>query len=165
VDNHNPCVGFDDDEAASGEGFCMNWTVGCWGRPGSNSAKVAAHIAHRANIPVMDFLSHPELPVPDNLIIVTSNLGDEEVPEDVERFLVSRGNEFRNWTIVEIGNYYGFDDWNYGAGNRIAMHFRYFKTANQTLIGVGIDSLPLIDFLTLDRWCDEVLLKDNCHAV
>jgi hypothetical protein len=143
----------------------MDWIVGCWGRAGSNSAKVASHISNRAKIPVLDFLFNPRLPVPNNLIIVTSNLGDEEVPEELERFLVKRGNEVRNWTIVEIGNYYGFDDFNFGAGNRIAMHFRDFENAKQVLIGVGIDSLPFIDLRTLDAWCNDVLLKAIENAV
>jgi hypothetical protein len=143
----------------------MGWIIGFWGRSGSNSAKVANHISNRANIPIVDFLADPQLAVPQNLIIVTSNLGDEEVPEDLERFLVKRGSEVRNWTIVEIGNYYGFDDWNFGAGNRIAMHLRGLKYARQILIGVGIDSLPMIDFRTLDSWCNEVLLKETENAV
>ncbi len=143
----------------------MEWIVGCWARPGSNSAKIATHISNRASIPIIDFLSDPGHPVPKKLIIVTSNLGDEEVPEDLERFLVKRGKEVENWTIVEIGNYYGFDDWNFGAGNRIAMYFRGFESASQSLTGVGIDSLPLIDFRTLDSWCNEVLLKEGENAV
>jgi hypothetical protein len=143
----------------------MEWIVGCWGREGSNSAKVASHIANRAGIPVLDFLADPHREVPNNLIIVTSNLGDEEVPEELERFLVKRGREVRNWTIVEIGNYYGFDDFNFGAGNRIAMHFRGLQTPRQVLTGVGIDSLPFIDFRTLDCWCSEILLKETENAV
>jgi hypothetical protein len=143
----------------------MEWIIGFWGRAGSNSAKVASHISNRAGIPIFDFVSNPQLQVPENLIIVTSNLGDEEVPEELERFLVKRANEVRNWTIVEIGNYYGFDDFNFGAGNRIAMHFRGFESASQILTGVGIDSLPFIDFRTLDSWCSEVLLKEAENAI
>ncbi len=142
----------------------MAWKVGCWGRPGSNSSKVAAHIARRAGIEVADFFAERDRPVPPQLLIVTPNLGDSEVPEEVERFLVARGPEIRQWVVVEIGNYYGFDDWSYGARERIALHLQSIGVADEALPGAGIDSLPLIDWATLDRWCDEVLLAEAAHV-
>jgi hypothetical protein len=142
----------------------MAWKIGCWGRPGSNSAKIAAHIAQRAGLEMIDFFSNREAAVPAKLVIVTPNHGDAEVQEDVENFLVARGQEVQQWVVLEIGNYYGFDDWGYGARDRIALFMKKNGKGDEALLGGGIDTLPMIDWATLDRWCDTVLQKEAAHV-
>jgi len=137
----------------------MTWEVGCWGRPGSNSAKIAAHVASRARLNLVDFFTQPGAPVPPCLIVVTPNHGDAEIQEDVEKFLVARGREVQRWVVLEIGNYYGFDDWSYGAREKIAAFLRKLGKGEEALPGAGIDTLPTIDWVTLDRWCDEVVAR------
>jgi hypothetical protein len=142
----------------------MGWKIGCWGRPGSNSAKIAAHIAQRGGVELVDFFTDRDAPVPQALVIVTPNHGDAEVQEDVEKFLVARGKEVQQWVVLEIGNYYGFDDWSYGARERIALFMKKNGKPDEALPGGGIDTLPLIDWATLDRWCDTVFRKEAAHV-
>jgi hypothetical protein len=142
----------------------MAWKIGCWGRPGSNSAKLAAHIAQRAGLEMVDFYGNRDAAVPSELVIVTPNHGDAEVQEDVENFLVARGREVQRWVVLEIGNYYGFDDWGYGARERIALFMKKNGKGDEALPGAGIDTLPQIDWATLDRWCDTVLTKETVHV-
>jgi hypothetical protein len=143
----------------------MTWTVGCWGRPGSNSAKIAARIAQRAGLGLVDFFSNRDASVPSHLVIVTPNHGDAEVQEDVEKFLVARGHEVQQWVVLEIGNYYGFDDWSYGARERIALFMKRHGKPDEALSGGGIDTLPHVDWATLDRWCDTVLRVEAAHVI
>lgn len=138
----------------------MSWEVGCWGRPGSNSARIAAHIAQRAGLEVINFYSEPEAQIPARLVIVTPNHGDAEVQEEVERFLLARGQGVQQWVVVEIGNYGGFDDWSFGARERIALFLKQIGKSDEALPGVGIDTLPRIDWTTLDRWCETVLKRE-----
>ena len=142
----------------------MAWKIGCWGRPGSNSAKIAAHIAQRAGLELVDFYGDRDAAVPAELVIVTPNHGDAEVQEDVENFLVARGREVQRWVVLEIGNYYGFDDWGYGARERIALFMKKNGKGDEALPGAGIDTLPHIDWATLDRWCETVLHKEAAHV-
>jgi flavodoxin len=143
----------------------MRWKVGCWGRPGSNSAKIAAHIAQRIGGELVDFHSRHDAPIPAHLVIVTPNHGDAEVQEDVEKFLVARGREVAQWVVLEIGNYYGFDDWSYGARERIALYMKKQGKPEEALPGGGIDTLPQIDWATLDRWCEMVLQEEAADVV
>ena len=142
----------------------MTWKVGCWGRPSSNSAKIAMHIAQRAGLEFVDFFSRSDASMPAKLVIVTPNHGDAELQEDVEKFLVARGKEIGQWVVLEIGNYYGFDDWSYGARERVALYMKKNGKPEEALPGAGIDTLPQIDWATLDRWCDTVFKKEAAHV-
>lgn len=142
----------------------MSWTVGCWGRPGSNSAKIAAHIAQRNGYALTDFFTQQVAAMPERLIILTPNHGDAEVQEDVEKFLVARGHEIQTWVVIEIGNYYGFDDWSFGARERIALYLKKLGKGEEALPGAGIDTLPQTDWKTIDRWCDMLAAKEADHV-
>jgi hypothetical protein len=146
----------------------MTWIVGIWGRPGSNSEKIALHIGNRIGAPVVNFVASPDAPMASHLVMVAANHGDAEVPEDIEKFLQRRGSEIDRWVVLEIGNYYGFDDWSYGARERIALYLDSIRKGGEVVPGAGIDTLPHIDWVTLDRWCDTIRsvvpAKDVAHA-
>jgi len=142
----------------------MMWKVGVWGRPGSNSHKIASHVGERVHIELADFFSQPGLAIPEGLVIVSPNYGDAEVPEDIEKFLINRSREINKWVVLEIGNYGGFDDWSFGARERIGLCMKKNGLSEEALPGVGLDTLPRIDWGTLDRWCDTVLKPGVDHV-
>ena len=135
----------------------MAWKIGLWGRPGSNSAKIASYVGERVGLEVIDFHTLPLTPIPDGLLIISPNHGDAEVPEDLEKFLLARGGEINNWVVLEIGNYGGFDDWSYGARERIALYMKQQGKKDEAFPGAGIDTLPRIDWHNLTRWCDTIV--------
>ena len=55
-----------------------------------------------------------------------------------------------NYVVCEIGNYYGYDDFELGAGRIIIKHMENLK-GNSLLPLYSIDTLPLLDERKLDK--------------
>ncbi|MFN0186055.1 MAG: hypothetical protein ACKVQR_19750 [Aquabacterium sp.] len=135
------------------------WTIGLWGRPESNAAKVASHLASRLQLPVVDYFSQPDAVTPASLLLVTPNMGDGEIPEPVEWFVRDRCATLTRFGVVEIGNFYGFDDWGFGAGDRIRKVLAG-RGLEEGIRPLSLDTLPQIDWDTLERWCTESAHED-----
>lgn len=90
----------------------------------------------------------------DLFIFVASTWGDGELQIDMEGFLVRWKHIFnlQQFVVCELGNYYGYDDFEFGALNIM----------REELLSVGglemfeplcFDSIPKKDWDTLKRWC------------
>lgn len=91
-------------------------------------------------------------------ILVASTWGDGELQEDMEHILVSDSlQSIKKVSLVELGNYYGYDDFSFGA----AEIMEKFLLGKGVIIEdiLSIDSLPKIDWETLERWIKECVNK------
>ncbi len=120
--------------------------------PNSNSMRVVERIRDR--IGISDFhVTAPQVPDDAEMawIIVVPNYGDGEIQAVMETYLVATRLPFRRFAVVELGNYYGFDDWGYGAADKVR---RLLESRGGRLFfsNLSMDSLPKMDWPTLDRW-------------
>jgi flavodoxin len=90
----------------------------------------------------------------DLLIFMASTWGDGELQADMERFLVHTPLQMggKPYVICELGNYYGYDDFEFGAAD-IIKHFLDAAGGKELVEPFSMDSLPLKDWDTLARWC------------
>jgi flavodoxin len=96
----------------------------------------------------------------DLLIFFAPTYGDEELQDDMENFLSICNNDLSGkfYAICELGNYYGYDDFSFGA-MRIISHKLDILNAKQFIQPLSMDSLPKKDWDALERWC--FLLNEN----
>lgn len=86
------------------------------------------------------------------LLLIASTWGDGELQDDMESLLV---RSIRLETpvgahLVELGNYYGYDDFEFGA---LAIMESLAQNLELTVWQrLSLDSFPKIDWSTLDRW-------------
>lgn len=95
----------------------------------------------------------------DRLFIVASTWGDGELQDCMETLLV-RSTPVKvpvDTHIVELGNYYGYDDFEFGALKIMEECASQLGLAIKSRISV--DSLPRIDWETVDRWIKTELGK------
>lgn len=102
---------------------------------------------------VADFPNAESLATFDLLVFVCPTYGDEELQEDMERFLV--GSDFRldkvKYVICETGNYYGYDNFSFGAMNIIEDRLLSLG-ASKYCQGLSLDTLPRVSWHVLERW-------------
>lgn len=91
----------------------------------------------------------------DLLIFLASTWGDGELQVDMENFFVRYQFDLQGkpYAICELGNYYGYDDFEFGA-LRIMQHHLKLWGGREFLEPFSMDSLPRKDWGGLTRWCD-----------
>jgi|GEM_PF-771223 len=91
----------------------------------------------------------------DLLLFFSSTWGDGELQADMESFLVREALRLdgKPYAICELGNYYGYDDFNFGA-ERILQYFLEAAGGIELVEPFSMDSLPYKDWVGLSRWCD-----------
>lgn len=89
----------------------------------------------------------------DHVIFLIATYGDQELQDDFEKFLISIKADLngKKFSICEIGNYYGYEDFSTGAGN-IVESYLIERGAKKYLTTTSIDTLPLIDWRQVDQW-------------
>src|SRR3569832_617502 len=85
----------------------------------------------------------------------TTTRRDDEQQADKESFLVREALRLdgKPYAICELGNYYGYDDFNFGA-ERILQYFLEAAGGIELVEPFSMDSLPYKDWVGLSRWCD-----------
>lgn len=99
-------------------------------------------------------------PTYDLLIFFSSTWGDGELQVDMEAFLVREALQLHGqpYVICELGNYYGYDDFNFGA-ERILHYFLDAAGGVELAEPFSMDSLPHKDWIGLERWCQLINQK------
>jgi flavodoxin len=90
----------------------------------------------------------------DLLIFLASTWGDGELQVDMEHFLARPLPvlDGKAYTICELGNYYGYDDFEFGALHIMQRQIRD-SGAVEWYEPFCMDSLPRKDWGGLKRWC------------
>ena len=89
----------------------------------------------------------------DTFIFILSNVGDEELPPEMEEFLFKLKLKKKSYFVCELGNYFGFEDY---CGCKKEL-FKIMDQLEWKLISdVSIDSLPKLDKVKLDQWVESI---------
>jgi flavodoxin len=91
----------------------------------------------------------------DVLVFLASTWGDGELQVDMERFLVGHPVDLsgKRYAICELGNYYGYDDFEFGA-LRILQYQLQQWGGRELVEPFCMDSLPRKDWTGFARWCN-----------
>lgn len=89
----------------------------------------------------------------DLLLLFTPTYGDEELQEEMERFVAGLNLDLsgRTFAICELGSYYGYDDFSFGA-MRILRRRLLELNALELCSPLSLDSLPRLAWDQLWRW-------------
>lgn len=91
----------------------------------------------------------------DVILFVCPTYGDEELPPAMEQFLMSIKEQDKQYVICELGNYYGYDDFRFGALKIIDAHLKNLGW-REFFPALSLDSMPYIDWDTFNRWKEEL---------
>lgn len=120
--------------------------------PASNTMKVVEFIQERTGASAYH-VDDQTRPAGDGLrwVVVVPNYGDGEIQAVMENFIVEREYDIREFSVVELGNYYGMDDWAFGAAGKLARVLEA-RNARPFFSHLSLDTLPKIDWDTLGKW-------------
>lgn len=85
------------------------------------------------------------------VIVVCPTYGDDELPQAMEDYLQRLTVTGKKYTICELGNYYGYDSFHFGAA-KIINKVLEGKGWVKSFPGLSLDSLPQIDWPVFDAW-------------
>jgi flavodoxin len=110
---------------------------------------IAKIISKKLNCKIALIEENPCLSNYDIVIIVVSNVGDEELPQLMENYLLTITERNKKYIICELGNYFGYE--NYQGCKNVAI--KLLNTLNwQKLSDYSLDTLPSIDIDGLYNW-------------
>ena len=91
----------------------------------------------------------------DLLLFLASTWGDGELQIDMEHFFASQHIDLsgKRYAICELGNYYGYDDFEFGALRIMQYHLQQWR-GREFVEPFCMDSLPRKDWDGLARWCN-----------
>ncbi len=140
----------------------------CHGRTRKVVEHVRARLAVEVDVHDAKEVADPAaLAMYDILFVFCPTYGDEELQPDIESFLLRFDTRLdgRLFTVCELGNYYGYDDYTFGALRIIRSH--WVALGARELCGpLSLDSLPQVPWGHLDRWiarCNEALGQHVGH--
>ena len=119
----------------------------------SNKTK---QIAESFDLPVVEI--HEELPEFNRIIIICPTYGDEELPWEMESFLLNLKIANKDYAICEVGNYFGYDWSEFGAAT-IIKHELTKRSWHLIFPVLTLDATPKVDWGCLKNWKDQLFLK------
>lgn len=87
----------------------------------------------------------------DIVLFMCPTYGDEELPHAMEDFLTNLTVENKSYVICELGNYYGYDDFEFGSKKIIEYNLKNLKWT-KFYKGLSLDSMPNVDWKTFNKW-------------
>lgn len=98
------------------------------------------------------------------LLFFVPTYGDEELQDDMENFIIKCKLDLseKYFAVCELGNYYGYDDFIFGAMPIIYKSLVALK-AKPFLTPLSLDSLPKKDWALLEKWCYKLNSKYFDH--
>ena len=136
----------------------MHRTVLVFGSSRGNTKLVANRVAETFSqpvdvIPAGEVLDAGFFAPYDICLFFASTWGDGELQDEMESLFVRMRLNLvgKRFAICELGNYYGYDDFEFGA-LRIMQHFLDASGGEELIEPFCMDSLPKKDWLGLSRW-------------
>lgn len=113
----------------------------------SNSTTTAKEIAKLiGDVPIINLSKTKFIPKENECyVIVVSCWGDQELKPDMEDKILGIVNKniVSNWIVLEIGNYFGYDDFSFGSAITLSKHL---KAMSQIVVDAfSLDSFPKLD--------------------
>jgi flavodoxin len=102
----------------------------------------------------------------DILLFFSPTYGDEELQPDMEDFIRQFSLDLRRkyFAICELGNYYGHDDFSFGA-MPILRRCLLELGGKELCSPLSLDSMPRVNWEQLNRWIGHVNRSLDCYAV
>lgn len=101
---------------------------------------------------------NPNLEEFGTIIIVASNMGDEEISQPMEDYLFAIKDREKEYFICELGNYFGLEEY---CGCKKVI-FQILDILNwKKLSDISLDSFPNLDIEKLESWIKNALLNDG----
>jgi flavodoxin len=130
--------------------------------PHGRTKKVVQEAVRQLQFPidVFDLQSPPSPEIVQGYelnMFFTPNYGDEELPEDMESFLLSLPSDLSGtqFIVCELGNYGGYDDFSFGVLH--VLRRRLFDSHSQECCPpLSLDAMPRTNWKQLERWTSHV---------
>lgn len=87
----------------------------------------------------------------DFVVFICPTYGDEELPESMEKFMLNLKTKNKFYSICELGNYYGYDDFKFGSA-KIIEHFLIKLDWKSFYKNFSMDSLPNLNWECFNEW-------------
>ena len=124
------------------------------GRTRKVVSEAVAQLSVRPDVFDVKDVTDPEfLKSYDVLLLFCPTYGDEELQPDMESFLQRFDLDLsgRRFAVCELGNYYGYDDFSFGAG-RIIRETLLGRGAEEFCEPLSLDSMPRLNREHLLSW-------------
>lgn len=121
-----------------------------------SKGKKSSLVAKQFGIPVLSVAENPDLEKYENIIIVCPTYGDEELPFEMEDFLLNISATKKTFVVCELGNFFGHEK-EFGAAKII--RFELEKRKWKCIDTLSLDSVPEIDWRSLEKWKKKLLEK------
>jgi flavodoxin len=114
-----------------------------------NSKKIAKKIFYKIKkCKIITAESNEKLDNFDFIFFIVPNVGDEELPEPIESYLLSLKTKNKKYFLCELGNYFGFE---YKGCKNIVFNF-LDSLGWEKQSEISLDSVPSIDKKNLKKW-------------
>lgn len=121
----------------------------------NNSRIVAKKIKEKIENSVLVEAENAELKEFQFIFIITSNVGDEEIPKNIENYILKTKIKNKNYFLCELGNYLGL---NYsGCGEIIQKILKEKKWKMESKI--SLDSFPDLETEKIEKWINDECIK------
>ncbi len=94
----------------------------------------------------------------DVFIFFCPTYGDDELHLDFEQTLISLQLPACSYALCELGNYYGYDDFQFGPA-RIVRPYLAERRWHEIIEPLSLDALPKINWPALWKWRKELIVK------
>ena len=149
----------------------MNAVV-LYGSSRGSTRQVVARLSGYFNFPFQAFdvkqiVDIHSLKAYDLFLVFSPTYGDAELQPDMEQFIARFDLTLADkyYAICELGNYYGYDDFEFGAMKIIRYHLDKLR-GNELINPLSMDSLPKKDWEALAAWCkrvNDIVLRSGPH--
>lgn len=134
--------------------------VGSVTRTGNGFAvalKLAGALSEASILHADDVQSPADLAAYARFVFLTPTAGNEELPEPIERLFDMKGLDFtgREYAVCELGNYYGYDLYEYGAGKTVRRLLGE-RGGREFHPMLSLDTLPRTDWERFETWCSSL---------
>lgn len=113
---------------------------------------------------VKELLSAQQLTGFDILMFFSPTYGDEELQPDMEKFITNFSLDMsgKSFVICELGNYYGYEDFSFGAMS-IIRRLLLELGGKELCSPLSLDAMPRVEWSHLHRWVEYVNGNLNSH--
>lgn len=108
-------------------------------------------ISNKIGLPIFDVRKEINWSF-DCYLFVFANKGDEELPSEMETFLIDLKIKNKNYQICELGNYFGYEN-PFGAAD---IAYCLLNKLDWKMISpiLSLDTVPGIDWVALNTWIE-----------
>lgn len=140
-----------------------------YGSTHGKTSKVVTEVVEHLSMPVDVFnvrsvKASTQLADYDLLLFFSPTYGDEELQVDMEEFVLRNPLDLtgKHFAICELGSYYGYEDFSFGAMKILREHLLSWK-GTELCEPLSLDSFPRVNREHLLNWVDYLNGKINEH--